>query len=128
MLLDAAGVVRGRRAVDARVVGGQGRRDLGRLLHQLEDGQPDGYDEREERQLQGVPGLQAQHADGQRDQGQGLQHDEHHDRHEDLLELVAFACGTRADFEKRCNKAGELFFCFFVKFSNLKDRTFCRCS
>jgi len=57
----------------------------------LEDGQTDGYDEREERQLQRVPCLQAQHADGERDQCERLEHDEHHDGHEDLLELMAFA-------------------------------------
>lgn len=92
MVLDAPGVVGRRRTVNAGVVSGQGWRRLGGLLDQLEDGQSDGYDEREERQLQGVPGFQAQHTDGERDQGQSLEHDEHHDGHEDLLELVPFAC------------------------------------
>jgi len=41
--------------------------------------------------LQSVPRLQAQHADGERDQCERLEHDEHHDGHEDLLELMAFA-------------------------------------
>jgi len=93
VFLDAPGVVGRRSSVDAGVVGGQRWRRFRGLLHQLEDGQPDGDDEREERQLQRVPGLQAQHSDGQRDQRQSLEHDEHHDRHEDLLQLVAFACG-----------------------------------
>lgn len=93
---DAPGVVRWRSSVgDAGIVGGQGWRGFGGFPHQLEDGQTDGDDEREERQLQGVPGLQAQHTDGERDQGEGLEHDEHHDGHEDLLELMAFACGKR---------------------------------
>lgn len=94
VLLDAPGVVALGSAVDAGVVGGYGRGRFGRFLHQLEDGQPDGDDEREERQLQGVPGLQAQHSDGERDQGEGFEHDEHHDRHEDLLQLMTFACET----------------------------------
>lgn len=48
VLLDAPGVVGRGRAVDAGVVGGQGWWRFGGLLDQLEDGQSDGYDEREE--------------------------------------------------------------------------------
>lgn len=57
------------------------------LLAQLEDGQTDGHDEREERQLQRVPGLQSEDSERHRDQGHGLQQDEHHDRDDDLLQL-----------------------------------------
>lgn len=91
VFLNAPGVVGRGSAVDAGVVGGQRWRGFGGFLHQLEDGQSDGDDEREEGQLQGVPGLQAQHSDGERDQRQSLEHDEHHDRHEDFLQLMAFA-------------------------------------
>lgn len=57
------------------------------LLAQLEDGQASGGDEGEERELKGVPGLETQHAQSQRDQGHGLQEDEHHDGDKDLLQL-----------------------------------------
>lgn len=68
------------------------------LLAELEDGQSDGYDEREEGQLQRVPGLQTEDAEGQRDEGHGLEEDEHQDGDDDLLELgfAGFADGPRA--------------------------------
>lgn len=57
------------------------------LLAQLEDGQTDGDDEREEGQLQGVPGLQTKDSDSHWDQSHSLQKDEHHDGDDDLLQL-----------------------------------------
>lgn len=64
------------------------------LLAQLEDGQRDGDDEREEGQLQRVEGLQTEHAERQWNQGDGLQQDEHHDWDDDLLQL-GFASWSR---------------------------------
>lgn len=58
---------------------------FGYLLAQLEDGQRDGDDEREEGQLQRIEGLQTEHAERQWNQGDGLQQDEHHDWDDDLL-------------------------------------------
>lgn len=74
------------------------------LLAQLEDGQTGGGDEREERQLECVPGLQSQHAESQRDEGHGLQQDKDHDGDEDLLQLGlagldGTACGSEVDLE-----------------------------
>lgn len=57
------------------------------LLAQLEDGQSNGDDEREEGQLEGVPGLQSQDTESHWDQSHGLQKDEHHDWDDDLLQL-----------------------------------------
>ena len=59
----------------------------GDLLAELEDGQADGDDEREEGELQGVPGLQTEHTDGQGDEGHSLEQDEDQDGDDDLLEL-----------------------------------------
>lgn len=59
----------------------------GDFLAQLEDGHTDGHDEAEEGELQGVPGLQAEHADREGDQGHRLEEDEHEDRYDDLLQL-----------------------------------------
>lgn len=92
VFLDASGVVGRWGAVDAGVVGGQRWWGLRSLLDQLEDGQTDGYDEREEGQLQGVPRLQTEYSDGERDERERLEHDENHDGHEDLLQLMTFAC------------------------------------
>lgn len=57
------------------------------LLAELEDGQRDGDHEGEEGQLQSVPGLQTEDTDGERDEGHGLEEDEHQDGDDDLLEL-----------------------------------------
>lgn len=57
------------------------------LLAELEDGQSDGHHEREERQLEGVPGLQSKDTDSQGDEGHGLEQHEYEDRDDDLLEL-----------------------------------------
>jgi len=94
VFLDAPGVVRWWSSVDSGVVGGQRWWRFRSLLYQLEDGQSDGDDEREERQLQGVPRLQTQHTDGEWDECECLEHDEHHDGHKDFLKLVSFACGN----------------------------------
>lgn len=64
----------------------------GDLLTQLEDGQSDGDDEREETQLQCVPGFQSEHTDCQWDEGHSLQQDEHDNWNEQLLELVLTSC------------------------------------
>lgn len=77
---------------------------LAHLLAQLEDSQTSGGDEGEEGQLERVPSLQTQHAEGQGDQGHGLQEDEHHDGDEDLLQLGlaglgGTACGSEVDRE-----------------------------
>uniref|UniRef100_A0A182MLH8 Uncharacterized protein n=1 Tax=Anopheles culicifacies TaxID=139723 RepID=A0A182MLH8_9DIPT len=57
----------------------------------LEDSESDRHNEREERQLERVPRLQTKHTECHRDEGHGLQQDEHHDRDDDLLQL-GFAC------------------------------------
>lgn len=59
----------------------------GDLLAQLEDSQTDGDDEGEEGQLKGVPGLESQDTNGQRDEGYGLEQDEDQNGDDDLLEL-----------------------------------------
>jgi len=59
----------------------------GDLLAQLENGHTDRHDEAEERKLQRVPGLQAEHADGQRDQRHRLQQYEYEDGNDDFLQL-----------------------------------------
>lgn len=59
----------------------------GDLLAQLEDGHADRHDEAEERQLQRVPGFQAEHADRQRYQRHRFQQDEHEDGNDDFLQL-----------------------------------------
>jgi hypothetical protein len=83
---EAAGVVG---VVGVVGVMGLGRRSVGGdLLAQLEDGESHGDDEREEAELERVPGLEAEHADGQGHQGHGLQQDEHQDGDDDLLQLA----------------------------------------
>lgn len=69
---------------------------LTHLLAQLEDGQSDGDNEREEGELKRVPGLQTEDTDGQGDQGHSLQQHEHQDRDDDLLKLgfTGFADGA----------------------------------
>lgn len=57
------------------------------LLAQLEDGEGDRDDEREERQLERVPGLQSKDSQGEGHQGNDLQQDEHQDGDDDLLQL-----------------------------------------
>jgi len=57
------------------------------LLAQLEDGHADRHDEAEERELQRVPGLQAEHADGQWDQRHRFQQHEHENGNDDLLQF-----------------------------------------
>lgn len=71
------------------------------LLAKLEDGQADGDDEAEERQLQGVPSLETEDSDGQRNEGHGLEEDEHEDRYDDLLELglAGLNGATLAEFD-----------------------------
>jgi hypothetical protein len=88
---EAAGVVR---VVGVVGVVGLGRRSVGGdLLAQLEDGQSHGDDEREEAELERVPGLEPEHADGQGHQGHGLQQHEHQDGDDDLLQLALASYG-----------------------------------
>lgn len=61
------------------------------LLADLEYGQTGGDDEGEESQLETVPRLQAQHADGERYEDDGLEQDEDQDGDEDLLQLGLLA-------------------------------------
>lgn len=57
------------------------------FLAQLEDGESDGHNEGEERELKSVPGFQTQDTESQRDEGDGLEEDEDQDGNEDLLQL-----------------------------------------
>lgn len=59
----------------------------GNFFAELKDGHANGHNEAEERELQGVPGLQTEHTDGQRNQSHRLQQDEHEDRDDDFLQL-----------------------------------------
>lgn len=59
----------------------------GNLFAQLEDGHADRHDEAEERELQGIPGLQTEHTDGQWDQSHRFQQDEHEDGDDDFFQL-----------------------------------------
>lgn len=76
--------------VDSSIVGSQSWWRFAGFSHQLEYSQANAENEREERQLQSVPSLQSQYADGQRNECQSFQHYEHHDWHEDFLQLVFF--------------------------------------
>lgn len=91
---EATGVVG---VVGSGIVGcvmGLGRRSVGGdLLAQLEDGESHGDDEREEAELESVPGLKPEHTDGQGHQSHGLQEDEHQDGDDDLLQLSLAGCG-----------------------------------
>lgn len=58
------------------------------LLAQLENGQTDGDDEGEKAELKGIPCLETEYTDSQRNQGHCLQQNEHHQRDQDLLQLA----------------------------------------
>lgn len=70
-------------------MGGDLRRCVisGDFFAQLEDGESDGHNEREERELESVPGFQTQDTESQRDEGDGLEEDEDQDGDEDFLQL-----------------------------------------
>lgn len=59
----------------------------GDFLAELEDGHSDGDDEAEEGELEGVPGLETEDTDGERDESHGLEQDEDEDGDDDLLQL-----------------------------------------
>jgi hypothetical protein len=61
------------------------------LSAQLEDGQTNGDDEREEGQLQGVPGLQTEHTESHWHQCHRFQQNENQDWDEDFLQFRFFA-------------------------------------
>lgn len=70
-----------------------GRRVVSRdLLAQLEDGESDGHYEGEERELKSVPGFKTQDTESQRDEGDGLEKDEHQDGDENFLQLGFTSC------------------------------------